>query len=171
MRKLILLLTISIFASCSKNDDPIIQEEDIIGSWENLKTISNEEVESVNDANLIIRQELKFLNDGTFDWLFSIENSDNGDNLGYIMRETGKFQIDENSLLVEFDRYQSQLDGDYNKYNPIPLSNLILTDENINANYSILLNNKNNILIFDFPSCNNDQNVTCLADVQFIRFE
>ncbi|MCM4158228.1 hypothetical protein [Gramella sp. AN32] len=171
MRKLILLLIISIFASCSKNDDSIIQEENIIGAWENLQTISNEQVESGGDVNLFIRQELTFLNDGTFDWLFSIENSDNGDNLGYIMRQTGEFQINENSLIVEFDRYQSERDAESNKYNPILLSNLVLVDENINADYSIVLNNNNNTLLFDFPSCNNNQNTTCPADMEFTRFE
>jgi hypothetical protein len=169
MRQLILLLTIIIFASCSKSDDSIIQENDIIGSWENLQTISSEQVEVEGDANLSIKQELTFLNDGTFDWLFSIINSDSGDNLGYIMQLTGKFQIIENSLLVEFDRFQSERDAESNKYNPVLLSNLILVDENIKADYSIVLNNKNNTLLFDFSNCNFNQNTACPADIKFIR--
>jgi hypothetical protein len=169
MRQLILLLTIIIFASCSKSDDSIIQENDIIGSWENLQTISSEQVEVEGDANLSIKQELTFLNDGTFDWLFSIINSDSGDNLGYIMQQTGKFRININSLLVEFDRYQSERDAESNKYNPVLLSNLILVDENNKADYSIVLSNKNNTLLFDFSNCNINQNTACPADIKFIR--
>ncbi len=169
MKKLYLIFSICILASCSKDDESIPKIDDLYGSWEKEEDISPEQFNLDTTYNYSVIQKLNLNRDNSFKWLIYIINTNNNEIMGYRQKEAGLFSQNGNVLSFNLDRFEPEQNSESNSYQLSTLENLILSDQNILMNYNFKLLNSNKTLLFDFPDCEPDS--TCPADIELNKIE
>jgi len=169
MRRLFIIFSICLIASCSSDDGSIPNIDDLYGSWENVESVSAEQFDLDTNYSYSAKQKLNLNRDNSFEWLIYIINTESREITGYRQKETGSFSQNGNILTFNLDRFEPEQNPESNSYRLSTLENLVLTDQDIIMNYNFKLLKSNKTLLFDFPNCNSYS--TCPADIELNRVE
>lgn len=145
MKKILVLLILTLSIGCEKEEPPVLDNE-IIGTWQWKASILPREVEGYEDGDYYNVQEYKFYSNNSYESIMYFFNDDNDKIEGYHSKEIGTYKIKGDTLIREYDQYYS---NSTIEYEVVPPGDLKLFQQDLVIRHFYDLD-ADSILIFNF---------------------
>ncbi len=157
-RALLTFLSITLFISCSNDDDIIYDDkpsELLIGAWEDSSMIEKKESLQYN-----------FKEDGTLSISTIVSDASTNQILGYRYHATGTYltRQDQLTLMISSIYLHSDSNGPYSN-----LEDLELSDSRYEQTLTFSFNNSRTELLFTYPPC--AYKLSCIGTQKFLKVD